>query len=87
MATITPLDEAAILEAAETGAIVTAEEHSVKGGLGGAVAEVVCQRHPVRMRILGLPDEPLYSGESKDVFAHYGLTAEGIAKAAKEVIG
>ncbi len=87
MASIKPLDEAAILEAAETGAIVTAEEHSVKGGLGGAVAEVVCQRHPVRMRILGLPDEPLYSGESKDVFAHYGLTAEGIAKAAKEVIG
>ncbi len=87
MASIKPLDEAAILEAAETGAIVTVEEHSVKGGLGGAVAEVICQKHPVRMRILGLPDEPLYNGESKDVFAHYGLTAEGIAKAAKEVIG
>ena len=86
MASIKPLDEAAILEAAETGAIVTIEEHSVKGGLGGAVAEVVCQHNPVKMRILGLPDEPLYNGESKYVFEHYGLTASGIAKAAKELI-
>jgi transketolase len=87
MFTIKPLDEAAILEAAETGAIVTVEEHSVKGGLGGSVAEVVCQKHPVKMRILGLPDEPLYNGENKDVFDHYNLTAEGIWKAAKELIG
>ena len=87
MASIKPLDEAAILEAAKTGAIVTVEEHSVKCGLGGAVAEVVCQHHPVKMRILGLPDEPLYNGENKDVFAHYNLTAGGIAEAAKELIG
>ena len=87
MASIKPLDEAAILEAANTGAIVTIEEHSVKGGLGGAVAEVVCQHRPVKMRILGLSDEPLYNGESKVVFEHYGLTASGIAKAAKELIG
>ncbi len=87
MATLKPLDEAAILEATELGAIVTIEEHSVKGGLGGAVAEVVCQHKPVKMRILGLPDEPLYNGESKDVFAHYGLTAEGIFQATKELIG
>ncbi len=87
MASIKPLDEAAILEAAATGAIVTVEEHSVKGGLGGAVAEVVCQQRPVKMRILGLPDEPLFNGESKYVFEHYGLTASGIAKAAKELIG
>ena len=87
MASIKPLDEAAIQEAAKTGAIVTIEEHSVKGGLGGTVAEVVCQHRPVKMRILGLPDEPLYNGESKYVFEHYGLTASGIAKAAKELIG
>ena len=86
MATIKPLDEDAILEAAKTGAIVTIEEHSVKGGLGGAVAEVVCQRAPVKMRILGLPDETLYNGESRHVFEHYGLNADGIAKAAKELI-
>jgi len=84
--TIKPLDEAAILKAAGTGAIVTVEEHSVKGGLGGAVAEVVCQRAPVKMRILGLPDETLYNGESRHVFEHYGLNADGIAKAAKELI-
>ena len=86
MFTIKPLDEAAIVRAAATGAILTVEEHSVKGGLGGAVAEVVCQRCPVKMRILGLPDEALYSGTSAEVFAHYGLTGEGIARAAKELI-
>ena len=53
---------------------------------GGAVAEVICQKRPVKMRILGLPDEPLYNGESKYVFEHYGLTATGIAKVAKELI-
>lgn len=87
MFTLKPLDEAAILEAAHLGAIVTVEEHSVKGGLGGAVAEVVCQKRPVKMRILGLPDEPLYNGENRYVFEHYGLTAAGIAEAAKELIG
>ena len=59
------------------------EEHSVRGGLGGAVAEVLCQKHPVKMRILGLPDETLFSGTNKEVFQHYGLTAEGIVAAVK----
>lgn len=79
MHTIKPLDEAAILHAAETGAIVTVEEHSVCGGLGAAVAEFICQHKPVKMKLLGLPDEYLYSGSNHEVFAHYGLTAEGIA--------
>lgn len=83
MHTIKPLDEAAVLAAARTGRVVTVEEHSVRGGLGGAVAEVLCQKCPVKMRILGLPDEMLYSGTSKEVFEHYGLTAEGIAAAVK----
>lgn len=85
MHTIKPLDMDAVLSAAQTGRVVTVEEHSVHGGLGGAVAEALCQRHPVKMRILGLPDETLYSGSSKEVFEHYGLTAEGIAKAVKEL--
>ena len=83
MHTIKPLDEQAVLAAAQTGKVVTVEEHSVRGGLGGAVAEAICQAHPVKMRILGLPDETLYSGTSKEVFQHYGLTPEGIAAAVK----
>jgi transketolase len=86
MHTLSQLDEAAILRAAETGAIVTVEEHNVRGGLGGAVAEVVCQRKPVPMRILGLPCENLYSGTSADVFEHYGLTAAGIADAVRGLL-
>ncbi len=86
MHTIKPLDREAICRAAQAGPILTIEEHSVLGGLGAAVAEVVCQEQPTKMRILGLPDEVLYTGESKDVFAHYGLTAEGIAQSAKELL-
>ena len=86
MHTIKPLDESAIIEAAKTGLIVTVEEHSVKGGLGGAVAEVVCEKCPVKMKILGLPDETLYSGTNKEVFEHYGLTAEGIAASIREAL-
>ena len=86
MHTIKPLDESAIIEAAKTGLIVTVEEHSVKGGLGGAVAEVVCEKCPVKMKILGLPDETLYSGTNKEVFEYYGLTAEGIAASIREAL-
>ena len=81
MHTLRPLDEAAILEAAATGFVVTVEEHDVHGGLGGAVAEVLAQQKPTRMRILGLPDEKLYTGTSAEVFEHYGLTPQGIADA------
>jgi transketolase len=83
MHTLRPLDEAAILEAAQTGFVVTVEEHDVHGGLGGAVAEVLAQQKPTKMRILGLPNEKLYTGTSAEVFAHYGLTAEGIAQAVR----
>lgn len=86
MHTIKPLDTAAIADAARTGAIVTVEEHSIHGGLGAAVAEAVCQSQPCKMRILGLPDEPLYSGSSREVFEHYALTAQGIADAAEALI-
>jgi transketolase len=80
---ITPLDRAAIEEAArETGFILTVEEHSVHGGLGAAVAEVVVQSAPTPMRILGFPDEWPPAGSSAQLFEHYGLTAKGIAEAA-----
>lgn len=84
MHTLRPLDEEAILEAALTGFVVTVEEHDVHGGLGGAVAEVLSQKKPTRMRIVGLPNEKLFTGTSAEVFAHYGLTPQGIAQAVKQ---
>ncbi len=87
MHTLKPLDEKAVLEAAETGAVVTVEEHHIYGGLGAGVAQILSENLPTKMRILGLPDEHLYTGASADVFAHYGLTAEGIALAMKELLG
>lgn len=80
MHTIKPVDEQAIIEAAkETGCIVTMEEHSIYGGLGAAVSEVVVQHCPVPMKILGIPDEPAIAGKSAEVFAHYGLTGATVA--------
>jgi transketolase len=85
MSTINPLDEATILEAAKTGAIVTVEEHSVRGGLGGAVAEVVSTHEPVPMRILGFPGF-LPTGSAEWLIEHFGLTPGGIADAARQLM-
>jgi transketolase len=87
MHTLKPLDEAAILNAAkETGRVITVEEHSIHGGLGAAIAEVLAQNNPVPMKILGVPDEPTVAGTSAEVFKHYGLTAENIARIAKKML-
>ncbi len=87
MSSIKPIDEQAIVAAAkETGAILTAEEHSVIGGLGSAVAEVVVKENPVPMTILGLNDTFGESGKSDDLLVKYGLTAEHIRDMAKELI-
>jgi transketolase len=85
MASIAPLDIEAIRSAAELGAIVTAEEHSVRGGLGGAVAEVVATSRPCRLRILGFPGF-LPTGSPEFLLEHHGLTASGIAVAVRETI-
>lgn len=85
MASIAPLDEEAIRAAAALGGIVTAEEHSVRGGLGGAVAEIVSTFRPCPMRILGFPGF-LPTGSAKFLFEKFGLTAEGIERAAREVV-
>ncbi|NWG13998.1 MAG: transketolase family protein [Acidobacteria bacterium] len=83
MSTIKPLDAATIERAArETGAIVTVEEHSVFGGLGGAVAEVVVRTCPVPVRILGVPGVFPPTGSAGFLFDHFGLTVEGIREAA-----
>ena len=70
----------------ETGAIVTAEEHTIHGGLGSAVAEVVVENAPVKMRILGVPGVFAPTGEAPWLLKHFGLTANGIYKAAKELL-
>ncbi|MNJ45995.1 2-oxoisovalerate dehydrogenase subunit beta [compost metagenome] len=87
MHTIKPLDEAAIIAAAnETGAIITVEEHSIFGGLGAAVAEVVVQNKPVPMKVLGIPDEPAIAGKTSEVFEHYGITKDNITQIALELM-
>ncbi|MBO9598249.1 MAG: transketolase family protein [Cohnella sp.] len=88
MHTIKPLDEEAVVKAAvETGHMITVEEHSVHGGLGAAVAEVVVQRKPVPVRILGIPDEPAIAGKTSEVFEHYGISAGNIKRIALEMLG
>lgn len=88
MHTIKPLDEEIIMKAArETGHIITVEEHSIHGGLGAAVAEVVVQHQPVPMRILGIPDEPAIAGKTSEVFRHYGISAENLRDVALRMLG
>jgi len=85
--TIKPLDQEAILRAArESGAIVTAEEHNILGGLGGAVAEVLVENTPVPMARVGIRDSFCESGSWKELFAKYGLTSSDIVKKVKEVM-
>ena len=77
--TIKPLDEEAIKKAAaECRILVSTEEHSIYGGLGEAVLHTLSDS-PKKLSLLGFPDEPLVSGDSKELFAHYGIDAAGIA--------
>ena len=85
--TIKPIDREIIIKAAkETGAIVTAEEHNIIGGLGSAVAEVVCESNPVPVVRFGVNDSFGRSGKVPDLLALYGLTPENLAAKAKEAI-
>lgn len=86
MATVRPLDREAVLRAArETRGIVTVEEHTVYGGLGSAVAEVVVQNAPVPMRILGVPGVFAPTGSAEFLFEYFGLTPNRICEAAVEL--
>ncbi len=85
MATINPLDEPAVLAAAETGAIVTVEEASVRGGLGGAVAEFTATHQPVPIEMVGFPGF-VPTGSVEWLFDHFGLTPTGIAAAARRAV-
>jgi transketolase len=87
MHTIKPLDREAILAAAaETGGIVTAEEHHLCGGLGGAVAELLATEMPTRMRMIGMPDVFASIGPTVQLRAKYGMSADGIAEACRSLL-
>lgn len=87
LSTVKPLDEATILKAArETGAIVTAEEHTVVHGIGAAVASVVVRDRPVPVAYVGVQDTFGESGEAEELLTKYGLTSDRIVKAAKDVL-
>lgn len=87
MATIKPLDKDIVLDAAaKTGAIVTAEEHNVIGGLGGAVAEAICEMKPVPVMRVGVEDVFGRSGPALELLEVYGLNAANIAAKAKAAI-
>lgn len=82
MATIKPLDEEAVLAAAQDcGSIITVEEHQVIGGLGSAVAEVLAKYHPTPMEMIGIQNQFGQSGTPRELLEHYGLTAPHIVEA------
>ena len=87
MSTIEPLDAEAVLKAAaETGAVVTAEEATTTGGLGAAVATLLVQHQPVPMRILGVQREFAPTGSTDFLLDHFGLNAAGIVEAVRAVV-
>ncbi len=85
--TIKPFDEKTITEAArKTGAVVTAEEHSIIGGLGSAVAEALSEHHPTPLKRIGIRDVFGESGRARELMEKYGITAKEITGAAKEIV-
>lgn len=87
MSSLTPIDrESRVRAAQETCGIVVVEEHSIYGGLGGAVAEIIALEHPTRMKIPGVPGVFAPTGSSEFLLEHFGLTAGGIEHAAKQLV-
>ena len=89
MHTLRPFDTDALLDAAHnTGAIITVEEHSIYGGLGECCAGILQQRGiHTPLRIVGIPDEYTVTGGQYDIFDHYGISGEGLAATARELLG
>lgn len=84
---VKPLDKEAVIEAARNARlVVTAEEHAPTGGLGSMVAQVVAEHCPRRVKNLTLPDSPVITGTSSEVFRYYGLDAQGIAGTVEELL-
>ena len=86
MHTIKPIDRGAIIRAANSGAIVTAEDHSVIGGLGSAVAEVLVEEAPTMIRMIGVRDKFGESGSPSDIMDKMGLTSENIASKVEDLL-
>jgi transketolase len=87
MHTPKPIDRETVVRAArETGAIVTVEEHTLYGGFGSAIAEVVVEECPVPMRMVGIRDTFGESGEPEELYKHFGITAADVVNAAKEAL-
>lgn len=87
MATVRPIDAEAVVAAAkDTGAILTAEEHSTYGGLGSAIAEIVVDRAPVPMKILGVPGVFAHTGSAEFLLDEYGMAPVAMADAAEALI-
>ncbi len=87
ISTIKPIDKELIIKAAkETKGIVTAEEHSIIGGLGATVSQVVASNHPTKMKFVGIKDTFGESGTPNELMEKYGLTSDEIIKAVKEII-
>ena len=86
--TIRPLDADAIVRAASCRALITVEEHMIHGGLGEACAAVLLEAGAhVRFKIVGIPDEDTVTGSQGDIFRHYGISMEGLAATARELLG
>lgn len=84
---VKPIDKAAVEKAAaETKAIITMEEHSQYGGLGAMVSQIVASTAPKKVINLALPDEPVVTGVSKEIFDYYGLNETGLVNIAKELL-
>jgi len=87
MPSIKPIDKEIIIRAAkETGGIITVEDHNIKGGIGGAVAEVVVEEAPVPMKMIGIPDVYSTIGPSSDLWVRYGIHSDFLVRVAEEFI-
>jgi transketolase len=88
MPSIRPFDEQAVLHAARNSRVViTAEEHSIHGGLGSRVAALLMEHElSPRFKIIGIPDEPTVAGSQEEIFNHYGITPEKIAETARQTL-
>ena len=88
MHTLKPMDMEAIVRASEeTGRIITVENHSIIGGLGSAVAEVISEHAPCRLVRMGFNDCFIESGDNEDVFSKLGINTENIVSKARQMMG